>query len=156
GTSGGTGAEGQERELVHRRKGPEERRKRRLLPDERAVGRVRTVGQLGQQLVCPRWGGRLRRLRERGEERRGECCPAVRVRDPRRAVLERDRPALFGHFQAAGWMPGGLREDRRVRRAAAAPCASAASVKDGQLEPPTPGERRECLLRTEDLPLGGQ
>src|SRR5207247_1347588 len=62
----------EQRELVGRRERPEELDERRVLPDERAVGGVGPLRELGQRLAGPRRRARLRGGRERGEERRGQ------------------------------------------------------------------------------------
>ena len=79
----------------------------------------------------------------------------VPPREPRQAVLERDRLALLGELEPAVDRVRRLREDRRVRRAAAPPRATAPAVEDRQLDAALARQPGELLLGAEDLPLGG-
>jgi hypothetical protein len=60
---------------------------------------------------------------------------------------------LLGQLHAARRLARRLRQDRRVRRAAAAPGASATAVEDRQLDPAFARDLGERLLSAEDLPL---
>ena len=106
-----------------------------VLPDERAVGAVGRAGDLLDRVA----GALVRRLernrlREGGQEGRGERGLEIPLGEPGQPVLEGDRLALLGQLEAAVDRAGRLREDRRVGRAAAAPGAAAAAVEDGQLD----------------------
>ena len=141
---------------MDRREGAEERDERGVAPDELAVGVERASGELVH--APSRARGRLgaRDVRERRNEGRGERRLEVPVREAGQAVLEGDRLALLGHAEPAGRVPRRLREDRRVRGAAAAPGAAAAAVEDRQLDAAARGERGELLLRAPDRPLRRQ
>ena len=78
------------------------------------------------------------------------------MREPGEAVLERDRLALLGQLQPAGWVAGGLREDRRMGRPATAARAAAATVEDRQLDLGLPRDLDEPFLRAVDRPLCGE
>src|SRR5581483_9962256 len=93
---------------------------------------------------------------ERGEQRRCDGGLEVAVREPREAVLERDRLTLLRELQPAGGRDLRLREDRRIRRAPAAARAPASTVEDGQLRAAFARYRRDRFLRPEDLPAGGE
>src|SRR5205085_8071492 len=123
----GTRADVEQPELVDRRERAEELDEARVV-DERAVGAARALGELLEQSrvgIEPGRGGGEQRRRERGLE--------VSVREPREAVLERDRLSLLGQLQPPGGHALRLREDRVEGRAAAASGAAAAAVEDGQL-----------------------
>ena len=122
GPRGRARADLEQRQLVDRREGAEERREAGVLPDERAVGRLgeRPTSPSRSPRARPSGGSVRATLGERREQRRGERRLEVAVREPGQAVLERDRLALLGQLEPAGRVPGRLREDRGVRRPAAA------------------------------------
>ena len=92
---------------------------------------------------------RQQRRRERGFE--------VAIGEAREAVLEGDGLALLGQLEAAPRMAGRLREDRGVRRAAAASRAAAAAVEDRELDAVTRARTvGEIFWRAIDLPLRGE
>ena len=91
----------------------------------------------------------------RRQERRCDGRLEIPPCEAGETVLERDRLPLLGHLEAAVDRVRRLREDRRVRRPSAAPCAPAAAVEDGQLDPALAREPGEPLLGAEDLPLRG-
>ena len=109
-----------------------------------------------QQLVGARGRGGADHLREGGQERRREGALEVAAGEAAQPVVERDRLALLGQPQPSRWMPGRLREDRRVGRSASAAGAAAAAVEDRQLDPALGRDAREPLLRPVDLPVRGQ
>src|SRR4029077_10318303 len=84
---------------------------------------------------------------------RGSRGCGVPVREPRQAVLERDRLALLGELQAAGRLALRLRGDRLVRRSAPPAGAAPAAVEDGQLDTAPPCDLGEGDERAADLPL---
>ena len=78
------------------------------------------------------------------------------MREAGQAVLVGDRLALLGQLEPSRRVAGRLRQDRRVRRAAAAPCAATAAVEDRELDVALAGQRRERLLGAVVLPGGRQ
>ena len=98
---------------VNARKNGDEAADRRRARGTRSCERV---GELGDERRLALGSG----SGERGEQRRRERRLEVALREPRQPVLERDRLALLGHLEPARRLALRLREDRRVRRPAAA------------------------------------
>ena len=154
-TPGGARAQVEERELVERGERAEEAGERLVLPHDGAI-----VGMGHARHELDRLAGPVRRfahhaVRERGQQRPGEGSLEVSSCEAREPVLERDRLPLLRELEAATDRVRRLREDRGVRRTAAATGAAAAAVEDRQLDVSLAGDPGERLLRSEDLPLRG-
>ena len=140
-------AEVEERELVERGERAEEAGERLVLPHDGAI-----VGMGDARHELDRLAGPVRRfahhaVRERGQQRPGEGSLEVSSCEAREPVLERDRLPLLRELEAATDRVRRLREDRGVRRTAAATGAAAAAVEDRQLDVALAGEPGERLLR---------
>ncbi len=149
----GTRADLEQRQFVDRRERAEERDERGVGPHQRPVGPLRLPGRVGHHVAAEGRGRRARDVREGREQRRRQRGFEVAIGEPGQAVLERDRFALLGQLQTPGRVAGGLRQDGRVRRSAAASGASAAAVEDGEFDVVARRDCRKVLLRAVDRPL---
>ena len=103
---------------------------------------------------APSFGGaRPRRLREGGQQRRGDGRLEVPLGKPGQAVLEGDRLALLGQLEPALDRAGRLREHRGVCRSSAPAGRAAAAVEDRQLGVALGRKGDELLLGAIDLPV---
>ena len=107
----------------------------RVLVHQRAIGRESRPPRARPCSSRPPGGGTLPSASGKAASSvAGDGGLEVAVREPRQAVLVRDRLALLGQLEAPGRMARRLREDRRVGRPAAAPGAAAAAMEDRELD----------------------
>ena len=105
----------EQRELVDRREGAEERGQNVVLVDERAVGaraRAPRAADMSSRAAVVGTAG-PGRLREGGEQRRGDGRFEVPLGKAGQPVLEGDRLALLGQPEPARRLRRRLRQDRR-------------------------------------------
>ena len=139
------------------RRRPEERREPPVL-DERAIRGPGDGRELGHRGRAAR--GRLRGLalvlRRGGQERGGGHLLEVPPGDGDVGEVGRDDLTLLGELEAAIHRARGLREDRAVRRSAAAADGSAAPVEQREGDAVPPGDAHQRLLRPVEEPVRRQ
>src|SRR4029077_4329291 len=122
-------------ELPDRRERSKEIREAGVVPDEAAVRLLGFSREFVERLTPTPWRCHDPGLpRKEREQRCGDGCLQVPLRQPREPVLERDRLALLGQLQPTVDRPGRLRENCRVPGAAATSSRAAATLEERQLD----------------------